>query len=128
MLRQILAVAAGFVTISVLMIGTEFALLRFLFRTAMAVEGPAPPAYLLAYGAGSLVYAVIGGCLTASIAGKHEAPTILGALLLGMGIGNLFMNRSNQPIWYSAMVPLVGAIAATMAGYRWLGRIPERGN
>ena len=122
MLRLILAVAAGFVTMSVLVMTTEVALLHFLFPAVETIGAPLPPAYLLAYGASSLFYAVIGGCITASIGRKYEAPTILGALMLGMAIGGLVMNRGNQPIWFAATVPLIGAVVSTFAGYSWLGR------
>jgi hypothetical protein len=84
-----------------------------------------PPAYYLAYGVVRLILAVIGGCVTSAIGKKYEAPTILGALLLGATIGNLVMNRGGEPIWYAVLVGLACAIAATVAGYRWLGRLPE---
>lgn len=125
MLRMILAVAAGFVTMSALVIATQLAMLRYLFNTAPGVDVDLlPPAYFLAYGVIRLVYAVIGGCISAAIGKKYEAPTILGALMLGTAIGNLVMNRGGEPMWYAALVPLVGAIVATVAGYRWLGRLP----
>ena len=125
--RLILAVAGGFLTMSVLLVATEVALLKFFFGNALgAVDLPAmPPAYLLAYAAASLFFAVVGGCLTAAIGRKYEAPTILGALMLGMGIGRLFMGHGGQPLWYAATVPIVAAMVATIAGYRWLGRMPE---
>jgi hypothetical protein len=122
MLRLILAVAAGFVTMSVLVLATEFALLTLLFPTVEILGGPLPPAYLLAYGASSLFYAVIGGCVAASIGRKYEAPTILGALMLGIAIGGAVMNRGNQPIWFAATVPLLGAVVTTISGYAWLRR------
>jgi MFS superfamily sulfate permease-like transporter len=86
--------------------------------------GLLPPAYFVAYGVVRLVYAAIGGCVTAAIGKKYEAPTILGALLLGTAIGNLVMNRSGEPVWYAVLVGLVSAIVATIAGYRWLGQLP----
>jgi len=110
-----LAVAAGFLVMSVFVIATQVALLRYLSQT---------PAYFLAYGVVRMVYAVIGGCVTAAIGKKYEAPTILGALLLGTAIGNVVMNRSGEPVWYAVPVGLAGAVVATMAGYRWLGRLP----
>jgi len=115
MLRITLAVAAGFLIMSVFAIATQVALLRYLVN---------PPAYFLAYGVVRMVYAVIGGCVTAAIGKKYEAPTILGALLLGTAIGNLVMNRSGEPVWYAVLVGLVGAVVATVAGYRWLGQLP----
>ncbi len=124
MLKITLAVAAGFVTMSVLVIATQVAMLRYLFHTDRGMDvDMLPPAYYLAYGAVRMVYAVMGGCVTAAIGKKYEAPTILGALMLGTAIGNLVMNRNGEPMWYAALVPLVGAVVATMAGYRWLGRI-----
>lgn len=127
MLRMILAVAASFLTMSVLVIATQLALLRYLFNSVPGVDVDLlPPAYFLAYGVVRLVYAVIGGCMSAAIGKKHEAPTILGALMLGTAIGNLVMNRGGEPVWYAVLVPLVGAVVATMAGYRWLGRLPAQ--
>jgi hypothetical protein len=103
MVRITLAVAAGFLTMSVPAIATQIAMLKFMF------------------------YAVIGGCVTAAIGKRYEAPTILGALLLGTAIGNLVMNRGGEPLWFAAVVPLASAVVATMAGYRWLGRLPAAG-
>jgi hypothetical protein len=125
MLRLTLAVAAGFLTMSALVIATQIAMLRYLFNSAPGTDVDLlPPAYFLAYGVIRLVYAVIGGCISAAIGKKYEAPTILGALMLGTAIGNLVMNRGGEPMWYAVLVPLVGAVVATIAGYRWLGRMP----
>ncbi len=125
MLRITLAVAAGFLIMSVFVIATQVALLRYLFHTAPGVDVDLlPPAYFLAYGVVRMQYAVIGGCVTAAIGKKYEAPTILGALMLGTAIGSLVMNRSGEPVWYAVSVGLVGAMVATIAGYRWLGRLP----
>ena len=126
MLRLTLAVAAAFLTMSVLAIATQVAMLRYVFSNVPGVDmGLRPPAYLLSYGVTQLVYAVIGGCMSAAIGKKYEAPTILGALLLGTAIGDLAMNRGSEPRWYAALVPLAGAVVASIAGYRWLGRLPE---
>jgi hypothetical protein len=126
MLRLTLAVAASFLTMSVLVIATQYALLRYLFNSTPGMDVDLlPPAYFLSYGLIRLVYAVIGGCLCAAIGRKHEAPTILGALMLGSAIGSVIMNRGGEPLWYAALVPFIGAIVATISGYRWLGRIPE---
>ena len=126
MLRITLAVAAGFLILSVLAIVTQVAMVRYLFHTAPGMDVDIlPPAYYLAYAAVRVVYAILGGCITAAIGRRYEAPTILGALLLGTAIGNLVMRRGGEPIWYAALVGLVIAVAATVAGYRWLGRIPE---
>ena len=113
---------------SALVIATQIAMLRYLFNSGPGVDVELlPPAYFLAYGVIRLVYAVIGGCMTAAIGRKYEAPTILGALMLGTAIGNLMINRGGEPIWYAVSVPLVGAVVATMAGYRWLGRMTPEG-
>ena len=126
MLRTTLAVAAGFLILSVLAIATRLAMLRYLFHTAPGIDiDLLPPAYYLAYAAVRVIYAVIGGCVTAAIGKRYEAPTILGALLLGTAIGDVAMRRGGDPVWYAALVGLMVALAATMAGYRWLGRIPE---
>jgi len=126
MLRITLAVATGFLILSVLAIATQVAMLRYLFHTAPGMDVDLlPPAYYLAYAVVRIIYAILGGCVTAAIGKRYEAPTILGALMMGTAIGNVVMRRGGEPIWYSALVGLVIAIAAIMAGYRWLGRIPE---
>ena len=127
MLRLILAVGAAFLAITILGLATQIALLKIFFHGGLGpfdTEGM-PPAYLLANGVSTLLYAVIGGCISASIGKKYEAPTILGALMLGMAIGGVVMNRGSQPIWYAISVPLVAAVVATISGYAWLGRRPE---
>jgi hypothetical protein len=125
MLRITLAVAAGFLIMSVLVIATQIVLLRYLFHTRPGMDVDLlPPAYYLAYAVVRLIYAVIGGCITAAIGKKYEAPTILGALLLGAAIGNAIINRNGEPVWYALLVGLACAVAATVAGYRWLGRLP----
>jgi hypothetical protein len=126
MLRITLAVAAGFLTMSALVFATQYTMLRYLFHTSIGVDVDLlPPAYYLEYGVVRLVYAVIGGCVCAAIGKKYEAPTILGALMLGTAIGSVVMNRGGEPVWYAALVPLMGAVVTTVAGYRWLGRLPE---
>jgi hypothetical protein len=126
MLRLTLAVATGFLIRSVLVAATQVALLKFFFHNVVAgfETDQLPPAYLLADGVSNLFFAVIAGCTSAAIARKYEAPTILGALMLGMAIGGLVMHRGGPPVWYAATVPLLGAVVATMAGYSWLGRRP----
>jgi hypothetical protein len=120
-----MAVAAGFLIMQALVIATQIAMLRFVFHTAPGVDVDLlPPAYYLAYAVVRVIYGVIAGCITAAIGKGYEAPTILGALLLGTAIGNLVMNRGGDPVWYGIAVGLVVAMVATMAGYRWLGRIP----
>jgi uncharacterized membrane protein YeaQ/YmgE (transglycosylase-associated protein family) len=100
-------------------------MLRYVFHTAPGVDVDLlPPAYYLAYAVVRVIYGVIAGCITAAIGKGYEAPTILGALLLGTAIGNMVMNRGGEPVWYAIAVGLVVAMVATMAGYRWLGRIP----
>ena len=109
-----------------MVIATQIGMLHYLFNTSPGVDVDLlPPAYFLSYGVVRLVYAVIGGCICAAIGKKYEAPTILGALMLGTAIGNVVMNRGGEPVWYAALVPLGGAVVATVAGYRWLGRLPD---
>ena len=127
MLRLTLAVATSFLVLQVLVIATRVALVRLFFHTtALAIDPEAvTPAFLLANAAANLVYAVIAGCISAALGRKHEAPTVLGALLLGMAIGGLLMNRGGFPIWYAAVIPMISAAAATIAGYGWLGPPPS---
>ena len=62
MLRITLAVAAGFLTMMVLVIATQVAMLRYLFHTDRGIDVDLlPPAYYLAYAVVRVVYAVMGG-------------------------------------------------------------------
>ena len=108
----------------VLVVGTGLLLTRVFFHSWLLEFqiGPLPAAHLAAKMLTGFVYAVMAGCITAALGRKPEAPTMLGALMLGMGIGTLLMNRGNQPLWYAIVVPIVGAITATFSGYAWLGR------
>jgi hypothetical protein len=83
--------------------------------------GSLPVAYLLAALVYRTLYAVIGGCVTAAIGRKPEAPIILGALMLGVGIGGLLFHQAGEPIWSVALAPILSAFAATFAGFAWLG-------
>ena len=126
MLRITLAVAAGFLLLSVLTIFTQVAMLHYVFHRSLGMDVDLlPSAYYLAYAVVRVIFAVIGGVVTAVIGKRYEAPTILGALLLGTAIGNVVMNRSAEPLWYAIVVGLAVALAATMSGYRWLGRPPD---
>ena len=126
MLRLTLAVATSYLILQVLVLATRVALVRLFFHTtALAVDPDAvTPAFLLANAVANLVYAVIAGCIAAALGRKHEAPTVLGALLLGMAVGSLVMNWGGFPLWYAAVIPVSSAVAATVAGYTWLGPPP----
>ena len=120
-----MAVAAGYLAMTVLLVATQVVLMRFVFHLVPGADLEMPPLYLLANGIVSLFYAVAGGSICAAISKRHEAPTILGALLLGIAIGGVVMHRGGEPIWYTILVPLLEAFAATIAGYHWLGKLPE---
>lgn len=123
---MIFAVAGGFLTIMILVTATQVALMRFLFHTTPGMDFDLlPPAYFLSYAVVQLVYAVLGGCVCAAIGKKYEAPTILGALMMGTAIGHIFMNRTGEPTWYAVVVSVAAAIVTTVSGYRWLGRLPQ---
>ena len=126
--RLIAAVAAGFLSMTVLVLATEVVLRRVFFHASlseMSLE-PIPVAYFVANIVSGLVYSILGGCITAAIGKRPEAPTILGALMLGMGIGNLIMTRGGEPLWYAILIPLIDAVVATFAGYAWLGRAERK--
>lgn len=117
MLRSILAVAAGFVTIAVLSFGTDAAL-RTLLPGAVDATGRMASGPLLgltlAYVA---VYAVAGCYLAARLA--PNAP-MRHALVLGV-LGLLFTLAATAATWSLAPAWYHGVSLAVVMPYAWLG-------
>ncbi|MDB4907755.1 MAG: hypothetical protein JWO05_2539 [Gemmatimonadetes bacterium] len=135
MLRSILSVVAGFLTMTVIvMVGTMALMagmvpggmkaMRDRMRKAGGAGGagamPTPtPRYLAANIALSLLAAIAGGWVTARIAPTSPMSYVglLCAVVLVMGVLSARMPGSEaQPGWYRAGIPVVGVVGAVMGG------------
>lgn len=117
MLRSILAVIAGSVTWMVTALGMD-ALLMSLFPHWFNAGGRVESVPVLLFsGFYSLFFSVLGGYVTALIAGRSEMPHafILGVLQLLMGIIATIKLWETAPVWYH-LTFLVLLVPANLLG------------
>lgn len=117
MVRSIVAVVVGFVTIAVLALGTNVLLARLapdLFPASGIVTSTGALVLALAYVA---VYATAGSYLTARLAPSRPMlhALVLGALGLLFNIAGAAATWGQVPAWYSVL-----GLVLTMP-YAWLG-------
>ena len=123
MLRSILSVLAGFASMAVLVMVATIVAARLMLGTRgredMMKMKPTPAftAVNLGY---SAAFAVVGGFLTARLAG--HAPMnhalALAGLMFFMGIFSFFQSAgSNQPKWYGLTLIVLGPACATLGGW-----------
>jgi hypothetical protein len=113
--RVVLALIAGYAVTASTVIGV------ISVAAALLVHPGSLPSrtYLVANIAGSFAGAVVGGFVTALIAGPPHLvyASLLGALILALGA---LMARSGaqpgQPQWYPWVIPIVGAAGALSGG------------
>jgi hypothetical protein len=100
--RGVLGVLFGF--------GVFFAIVQMLSAFAGTLTNTAPGNYLLVSVAG----AVLGGYVTARIAGAHEFPHAagVGMLIIGMSILSMRQQGASQPDWYQIAIAGCGPISA----------------
>lgn len=125
MLRSVLAVLGGFITMAILvMISTAVAAQKLIpgGLRAMATPGtPVPRAYLTANLAASALAAFLGGFVTARIAAtmplRHGL--YLAAFMCAMGMLSARMEAGRQPRWYQVIMCTVMPAIAVLGA--WLG-------
>jgi hypothetical protein len=122
MLRSVLAVVAGFVATLVASVGTDVVLMLLLPRSITETQPP-PTGLLVGILCYCFVYMVLGGYVTALIAGRAEIrhALILGGIALAIGIAlslPMLLGRGGEngmPAWYAA-VTLGNVLPATALG------------
>jgi peptidoglycan/LPS O-acetylase OafA/YrhL len=124
MFRSVLAVIAGYVTTTiVVMVGILLATVAFVpggLRAAMSPVTELPPAYLTANLIVSFAAALVGGFVTARIATRSRRAHVLAfaGLLFVMSLLSTIAGRQpGQPDWYPWVVALVGIAGAAVAWF-----------
>ena len=129
MLRGVLSVVAGFITMTVIVMAGTMALMaayvpgglgamKAMRENPSAIPTPTPRYYVMNI-ALSLVAAIVGGWLTTRIAGTPATGYViaLALVVLAMGLVSAFMTRSGtQPGWYKALIPLIGVAGVAIGG------------
>jgi hypothetical protein len=116
MIRSILAVLAGLVTTMVLVMLSTVA-------TAMVVLGgidrQPTTAYLVVNLLCGALSALAGGYVTGWIAQQKVVQHAAGlsAVLLLLGLPGLFAPVAGQPVWYPAVILVIGVVFALLGGY-----------
>lgn len=118
MVRSVVAVFAGFLTIVVLVLASAPVIAKLLPGTAARPTR----GYLVANLLTGFVFAGVGGWIAAHIAasGPHWHAVALAALVLALGIMTAAQGgaaRAGQPVWYGWLLPFVGAGGAMLGGW-----------
>lgn len=134
MLRSILAVVVGFVLVMVLSFGTD-ALLALAFPGVVSHDRPTPTAVLILALAYVFLYSIVGGYVTAVIAGRAEVKhsLALGIIFLALGLlaglvavlAPASVPAGEQPPRWYAVCCIVLALPGPLAG-GWLRTFQKR--
>jgi MFS family permease len=117
MLRSVLAVIAGYVSLSLLVM-TSFALIMVIMPQAFPKPGAAPAdSLLILILTLGFAFAVIGGYLTAILADRSHFKHVLflAAVVLGFGIVKIAVEYGIFPMWY-LLTQLASGIGGVLAG------------
>ncbi len=122
MLRSILAILAGYVTI-VLGVTSTLAILFFAARDAFPGEpGPfrGPTWILVVELVAGFACAVLGGYVCALVARRRELAhgLVLCAIMLVLGLVSAGAESGMKPTWSSVALPVVGVLGVLL-GARW---------
>ena len=124
-LHAFLALAAGFVTMAVL-VGVLTALLMRLTPSWVGDEGMPRPGYIFVNLGYSFLAAAAGGYVTSWVAAANPMYHVmaLGLIVLVLAAMSAMQSRGKQPIWYQltlvALTPL-GVLAGGLVRLRMLG-------
>lgn len=124
-LHAFLALAAGFLTMAVL-VAALTALLMRLVPSWVGEEGKPEPAYIFVNLGYSFLAAAAGGYVTAWLAAANPLYHVLalGIIVLALAALSAMQAKGKQPIWYQlALVALtpVGVLAGGLVRLRVLG-------
>jgi hypothetical protein len=118
MLRSIIAIAGGYLSIAILTMLT-FAVLFNFFPGVFSGGFPPLPWVLLILAFG-FIYAVAGGYITAYLAtqARFNHVLALAGLMVVLGIISAIFSSAAQPLWYQLALIVLG-LAGVLLGGRW---------
>jgi hypothetical protein len=124
-IHAFLALAAGFATMALLVIGLT-ALLTRLVPSWTSVEGKVPPGYAFVNLGYSFLAAAAGGYVTAWAAAANPLYHVLalGLVVLALAALSALQARGKQPIWYAltlVAISPVGVLAGGLVRMRVVG-------
>jgi hypothetical protein len=118
MLRSIIAIVGGYLSIAILTMLT-FAVL-FNFFPGVFSDGFPPLPWVLLILALGFVYAVVGGYITAYLATRDRFGHVLAlaGMMAVLGISSAIFSSAAQPLWYQLALIVLG-LAGVLLGGRW---------
>jgi len=124
-LHAFLALAAGFITMAILVAGLT-ALLTWLTPSWVSEQGKPQPGYIFVNLGYSFLAAAAGGYVTALLATANPLYHVLalGIIVLALAALSALQSRGKQPIWYQltllALTP-IGVLAGGLVRLRVMG-------
>lgn len=124
-LHAFLALAAGFVTMAIL-VAVLTALLAWLTPSWVGEQGKPQPGYIFVNLGYSFLAAAAGGYVTALLAAANPLFHVLalGIIVLALAALSALQSRGKQPVWYQltlvALTP-IGVLAGGLVRLRVLG-------
>jgi hypothetical protein len=116
MFRNILAVVAGYFALAVLTVLADSILASSSVAPQTDFEN-LPTGWLLLILAYSLLFAIVGGCVTGFLSRGSGYGTVvaLACLLLLMSVMNMFAHAGKQPAWFHLTLAIIG-VAGVLSG------------
>src|SRR5258706_16279637 len=121
MLRSIAAVIVGFLAMGILILLT--ATVHMVSVLGKFPEPGAhrgfPASFAIVYLVYSTLYAAFGGYVCAAIAKRNRLKhgMVLAGLVFVLSLISVYIDRGQQPVWYQAMLVLLGAPATAMGAW-----------
>ena len=125
MIRSILSVVAGYLTMAILTMAF-FGLLQVVTPTSFPADGSMPPggivAIIIIFAFG---FALVGGVVTRFIARGNVNPMFaLYGVIIILGLASMALNPAPQPTWYQLSLIVAGVIGAIVGGRLSANRRP----
>jgi hypothetical protein len=126
-MRSLLAVVLGYVVMLVAVLGGDMAMTA-LAPGLMPQPGEQPDSVYFVFNLSTgFFFLMVGGYVTATLAGRTETKHALGLsmLCIGMSIVSMIKYAGDQPLWYSIALMFLSIPGALMGGYYRARQVEE---